>query len=437
MPAPSDLRVLGFYTAFAVVVANMIGTGVFTTLGFQVAVIQDGVALLGLWLLGGVIALCGALSYAELAAALPRSGGEYHFLGHIYHPVLGELAGLMSVVVGFAAPVALAAMAFGKYAATFLPVSPTLLAIGAIGLVSAFHGLHVRAGQGFQIVSTSVKIAVIALFCAAGLLAPSQGDVTFGPPARTLDDMLRPAFAVALIYVSYAYSGWNAAAYFLGEIRRPERTVPRAMFWGTALVAILYLLLNYVFLRAVPSTQLAGTVEIGALAAEAIFGARGGTLASAMLSVLLLSTISAMTLAGPRVLAVLGEDLKAAGALAKRTRGGAPLRAILLQQGLALIFVLTGSFEGVLSFAGFTLTLFALLTVLGVIILRRRQPALPRPYRTWGYPLTPTFFVLVNTIVLAFVLRERPVEATVSLALVALGLLLGLVRRRRGNARSE
>jgi APA family basic amino acid/polyamine antiporter len=436
MPTRHDPRVLGFYTAFAVVVASMIGTGVFTTLGFQVVAIHDGLALLALWLLGGVIALCGAVSYAELAAALPRSGGEYHFLGRIYHPVLGELAGLVSVVVGFAAPVALAAMAFGQYAGTLLPVPPTHLAIAAIALVSAFHGIDVRAGQGFQVVTTGLKIAVIALFCTAGLLAPTQGDVTFGPPARTLDDIFSPAFAVGLIYVYYAYSGWNAAAYFLGEIHRPERIVPRAMFWGTVLVTLLYLLLNHVFLKAVPLAELAGRVEIGALAANAIFEARGSIVVSAMLSLLLLSTISAMTLAGPRVLTVLGEDVLAARALAKRTRGGAPLRAILVQQGLATVFVLTGSFEAVLSFAGFTLTLFALLTVLGVIILRRREPALPRPYRTWGYPLTPAFFVLVNAVVLVFVLRERPLEATASLAVVAMGLALGLARRRRGNARA-
>jgi len=428
-------RVLGFYTAFAVVVASMVGTGVFTTLGLQAVDIGDGVALLTLWLLGGIIALCGALSYGELAAALPRSGGEYHFLGRIYHPVVGVVAGWVSVTVGFCAPIALAAMALGRYAATFLPVAPGVTATAAILIVTAFHAFSVGVGKHFQVITTGFKVVVIVLFCVVGLAAPTRGDVSFGPAAVSLDDIFSPAFAVSLIYVSYAFSGWNAATYFTGEVQRPERVVPRALLYGTGLVTLFYLLLNLVFLKTVPMAELSGKVEIGALSATSILGEGGGALMSAMLCLLLLSTISAMVLAGPRVLQVIGEDLPALRPLAARTGGGVPLRAILLQQGLALALVATGSFEGVLSYAGFTLTLFTLLTVFGVIVLRYSVPELPRPYRAWGYPFTPALFVVVNAITLGIVLQERPFAAAAAGVTVAIGLAFGLVRYRHRGAR--
>jgi len=218
--AGQEPRVLGFYTAVAVVVASMVGTGVFTTLGLQAADIRDGVAPLTLWLLGGVIALCGALSYGELVAALPRSGGEYHFLGRICHPVLGVVAGWVSVTVGFCAPIALAAMALGRYAATFLPAAPGVTAAAAILIVTAFHAFSVGVAKHFHNITTSFKVVLIVLFCIAGLAVPAQGDVRFGPTSVAMDDIISPAFAVSLIYVSYAFSGWNATPVAQGRSAR-------------------------------------------------------------------------------------------------------------------------------------------------------------------------------------------------------------------------
>lgn len=432
-PVRSENRkILGFYTAVAVVVANMVGTGVFTALGLQVVGIHDGFALLSLWLLGGVIALCGALSYGELAAALPRSGGEYHYLGRIYHPILGIVAGWISVTVGFCAPIALAAMALGQYAATFLPVTARVTATVTIVLVTAFHAFNVRIGQRFHVITTVLKIALIVLFCVAGLATPTRGDVTYGPLAVTGSYILNPVFAVSMIYVAYAFSGWNAAIYIAGEVKNPQHVVPRALVYGTLVVTLLYVLLNFVFLKTVRMADLSGTIEIGSLSATTIFGATGGTLMSAMLCLLLVSTISAMVFAGPRVLQVIGEDLPLLHGLAARTAGGAPLRAILVQQALALALVASGSFEGVLSYTGFTLTLMALLTVLGVIVLRFNAPDLPRPYRTWGYPVTPLLFVLLNGLILYFVLRERPFEAGAGILTVLAGMMVGFIRHRRG-----
>jgi APA family basic amino acid/polyamine antiporter len=427
---PGTVKSIGYYTALAIVVANMIGTGVFTTLGLQATELGTSFALLTLWVLGGAIALCGALSYAELAAALRRSGGEYHFLSRIYHPVLGGMAGWVSMVVGFAAPVALAAMALGRYAASLVPVPPPLTAVIAILAVTGLHAVNVQLGTRFQVVTTALKLVLIAVFCAAGLLAEPVAGFRIGPPGSAAVEVFSSGFALSLIYVSYAYSGWNAATYVASEVYEPQRVLPRALLHGTVLVTLLYVLLNLVFLRTIPMAQLAGTVEVGALSAFQVFGPRAGAIISAMLCLLLISTISAMVLAGPRVVQVMGEDLPALRALSARTRGGAPYRAILLQQALALGFVLTDSFEGVLSYAGFTLNLFTMLTVVGVFVLRHMAPGLPRPYRVWGYPFTPGAFVIVSLVTLGAVVLERPMAAFAGIGTVLAASLLGRARGR-------
>ncbi|MGE5153393.1 MAG: APC family permease [Bdellovibrio bacteriovorus] len=432
----SARRFIDYRTAVLMVIANMIGTGVFTTLGLQAGAVPDGAALLLLWALGGLVALCGALSYAELAAALPRSGGEYRFLSRIYHPALGQLAGWVSVTVGFSAPIALAAMGLGRYLATVVAWDPMVVALATVLVVTALHAFDLGLGRRFQIWATLIKILVIGLFCLLGLTAePAAGRLGLAPSARTLDLVLSAPFALGLIYVSYAYSGWNAAAYVVDEVQRPQRTVPRALIHGTLAVTGLYLLLNLAFLRTIAEPQLIGTVEVGALAAGHILGPEGGKLLSLALSLLLASTISAMVLAGPRVLQAMGEDIPSLRALAVRNRRGAPTRAVLLQQGLAVTLILTDAFEAVLTFAGFTLSLFALLTVAGLIRLRRREPELERPFRVPLYPLTPLVFVTVSGLSLGVVAWERPLAMAAVLVLVgALGLVLGRMRDVRPRA---
>jgi APA family basic amino acid/polyamine antiporter len=425
-------RFIDYRTALLLVVANMIGTGVFTTLGLQAAAVPDGAALLLLWVLGAIVALCGALSYAELAAALPRSGGEYHFLSRIYHPTLGRLAGLVSVTAGFAAPVALAAMALGRYAATFLPATPMWIAVTVLCVVTALHAVEVELGRLFQVVATLVKVVLILAFAAAVLAYGTvPGSLSPLPTADTAGWVLSAPFGLALIYVSYAYSGWNAAAYVADEVREPERNVPRALTHGSLLVAGLYLLLNIGFLRTVGLQELSGTVEVGAVAARNVFGEAGGRVLSLMLSLLLISTVSAMVLAGPRVLRTMGEDIPVLRRFGVTSRRGAPTRAILLQQALALVFILTDSFEGVLTLAGFTLTLFACLTVAGVFRLRVREPALARPFRVPLYPLPPLVFLGVSGLGLVAVLWERPLTVLAVLAFLALAGL-ALTPRDRG-----
>lgn len=429
MPQPNASSYkIGIYTGIAIVVANMVGTGVFTSLGFQVLGIQSGFALLMLWLVGGIIALCGALCYGELAAALPRSGGEYHYLSHIYHPAVGFLSGWVSATVGFAAPTALASIALGRYAASVWPaVHANLLSLAVVVVITAVHLSSRRAGSRFQVVVTVLKVALLVLFIGAGLLAEPQ-PLRFVPLATDWRALLTPAFAVSLIYVSYAYSGWNAAVYMAGEVEQPQRNLPRILLTGTALVALLYVVLNYVFLRTTPLGTLAGQIEVGFLAANQIFGIGVGQFMGAAISVLLVSTVSSMIFAGPRITQTMGEDLPALRWLARCSRRGLPVRATLLQSLLTVLFVVSGTFEQVLLYAGFVLNLFTFLTVLGLFVLRFRQPELPRPYRTWGYPFTPLLFLALSSWTLVFLLRDKPTESLLGLGTVLAGLLVyGLV----------
>jgi APA family basic amino acid/polyamine antiporter len=418
------------------VIANMIGTGVFTTLGLQAAGVQDGAALLLLWLLGGVVSLCGALSYAELAAALPRSGGEYHFLSRIYGPRIGELAGLVSATVGFAAPMALAAMAFGRYAGSVVEVPAMPLALAAVVLISLVQGFDVAWGRRFQVAATLMKVALILLFCGLGLAAePASGALSPWPGPETLEVVLSAPFALSFLYVSYAYSGWNAASYVTGEVVDAQRSLPLALIGGTLFVTALYLALNLVFLRTIPLDLLVGTVEVGALSAEHILGSVAGKLLSLLLSLLLVSTISAMALAGPRVIEEMAKDRPHLRPLCLRSGRGAPARAVGLLGVIATGFILTDSFAFVLGFAGFTLIFFSMLTVVGVLRLRRLEPALPRPFRVPWYPIPPLLFALVSALMLAVVAFEQP--WLVLGGAVALVLLWLALPRRSPNTRRE
>src|SRR6266702_5420784 len=266
-------RTIGFVTACSIVIANIIGTGIFTSLGFQLNDIQSGFALLMLWVIGGIVALCGALCYGELAAALPRSGGEYHFLSKIYHPALGFMAGFVSATVGFAAPIALAAMAFGKYfRGVFDFGSPVVLSFVLVWIVALFHFGNLRLGSAFQNLWTIVKLFLISVLIGAGFLVEQKQAISFLPRSGDTMSIFSGAFAVALVYVMYSYSGWNASTYIIGEVKEPERNVPRSLFVGTIVVIAAYVFLNAVFLMTTPMSEMRGRIEIGLIAGKHIFG---------------------------------------------------------------------------------------------------------------------------------------------------------------------
>lgn len=287
----------------------MIGIGVFTSLGFQLAAIPSGFSILMLWIVGGAAALCGALAYAELAVAFPRSGGEYNFLSRIYHPALGFMAGWISATVGFAAPVALAAMAFGEYFAGVVPGAPPLF----VGLAVAWAVTLIllsgaKLSTTFQNVSTLIKVALIAVFIIAGFSVAEPQPISFLPQPGDIGHILSAPFAVSLVFVMYSYSGWNAATYIAGDVRTPERSIPVAMLVATLIVVLLYVLLNAVFLYTTPMAAMTGQLNVAQVAGEHIFGATGGRIVAGLICVGLVSAISAMMWIGPRVTVAMGED---------------------------------------------------------------------------------------------------------------------------------
>lgn len=361
--------------ALAIVVANMVGTGVFTSLGFQLLSLSDTRLILLLWAVGGLCALCGALCYAELGVRHPESGGEYHFLSVLVHPYAGFVSGLVSATVGFAAPVALAALTFGNYLkAGGLPLEPRVTATGLIALLVLLHARTRRDSASGQVWLTALKLALIALFIVLALVnTPAYSQQLFTDQPIPWGEVLSSEAAIALIYVTYAYSGWNAATYILGELDNPARHLPWVLAGGCGLVALLYIALNGVFLAAAPVEELRGEVEIAYIVADHILGSTGAVVVSLILAGILISTVSAMILAGPRALQRLGEDYPRFSLLGRRNTDGLPAPAISVLGGLALVFLWSATFEQILIVAGLLMAVNTLVTVAALFISRRRD----------------------------------------------------------------
>ncbi|MFT3731294.1 MAG: amino acid permease [Hyphomicrobium sp.] len=426
-----DVRTVSTVTATALAVADMIGIGVFTSLGFQVASIPSAFSVLMLWIVGGVAALCGALAYAELAAALPRSGGEYTFLSRIYHPAVGFLAGWISATLGFSAPIALAAMAFGEYFKGLMPdASPLLLGIAVVWGVTLVHLSGIKHSSKFQNISTIVKGALILALIVAGLAYGVPQPISFAPTSTDLGYIASAPFAVSLVFVMYAYSGWNAATYIAGEIREPAVSLPRSIVAATIIVISCYVALNAVFLYTTPISAMAGQLDVAMVAGKHIFGEVGGMIVGALICIGLISSISAMTWIGPRVTMAMGKDYALFRPLSLTSKRGVPTYAILLQLVIVSLLLMTQSFEAVLDTIQFSLTLCSFLAVLGVIVLRWTEPNLPRPYRTWGYPFTPFVFLGVTAFMMYHLVVERPLQSMAGLAIMLTGLAVYAYSRR-------
>src|SRR6266704_4869026 len=428
-------RTIGFVTACSIVIANIIGTGIFTSLGFQVTDIHAGFPLLMLWVVGGIAALCGALCYGELAASLPRSGGEYNFLSEIYHPAVGFMAGFVSATVGFAAPVALAAMAFGTYFNGVFGVgSPVMLSFVVVWLVTVFHLGNLKVGSAFQNVSTLVKLLLIGALIGAGLFVPSKQPISFLPAAGDKASILSGAFAIALVYVMYSYSGWNAAAYITSEIERPEKNVPRSLLAGTSVVIVIYVLINAVFLATTPADELKGQLQVALIAGKHIFGENGGRFAGGVICLGLVAAISSMMWIGPRVTMSMGEDHWLLRLLGRKNKEGVPATAVLVQLLIVNLLLLTRSFELVVVYIQFALLLCSLLTVIGVIVLRASRPNVSRPYRVWLYPLPPLLFAAITIWMMIYLLISKTTESVAGMVTAIVGFLLYFCAGKRVSA---
>ncbi len=427
---------IGIFTAIAIVAANQIGTGVFTSIGFQVFDITSGFSLAFLWFLGGLVALSGAFAYGELSAAMPRSGGEYHLLSEIYHPIVGFTSGWISIAVGFTAPIAAASMAMGAYGSSvlvslnsILPESKDfasqIIAVSAVSIVTLVHLLKDKIVSTFQVFFTALKIILILALIIFGFsITKTPTNISFLPTSQSFTEILSAPFAVSLIYVMYAYSGWNSATYIAGEIKNPERNLPLSLFFGTLIVIILYVPINAVFLYTAEIEQLKGQVDVGIISAQNIFGNTGGIIMGLLISIGLISAISSMIWAGPRVTQVMGEDTKLLNFMAIKNQNGVPAYSLLVQYALILFFIFTSTFENVITYIGFILTISSLLTVLGVFVMRFKKPQMPRPYKTWGFPITPLFFSIVMIWMLYYLIKERPEQAIWGIITILSGILV-------------
>ncbi len=402
----------------------MVGTGVFTSLGFQLVDLDSAPQILFLWLLGGLIALCGALCYAEVAAALPRSGGEYHFLGTLYHPSLGFMAGLVSATAGFAAPTAITALAFGEYLHETLPALPVKSAAAAVILAGSLaHAVGTRTSARVQVAATVLKLALIAVFIGAAWWLPGKGDIRWSVDlAADSRSVLQPAFAVALLFVFYSYTGWNAAVYGLEEWERPERTVRRALVGGTLIVGALYVGLNASFLHASPVAELRGKVQVGHVASVSLFGPQAARVVSGLFALGLFASVSALLWAGPRVLGAMGRDLPALRFFAPTRE--VPHAALAFQAGLALLLVFAGTFRDLITLTQIGLTLSSALVVGGCFLLRYRRPDLPRPVKIPLFPLPPLIFLAMSGFVVVRSVIADPAPTLTGIGIAAAVTLL-------------
>lgn len=418
-------------TATTVTISTMIGTGVFTSLGFQVFDIQSVPPILALWIIGGIIATAGALTYGELTSAFPRSGGEYNFLSKLYHPIVGFLSGYVSATVAFAAPIALAGMALGTYfggvvadkADPNFETVKMMIALGAVFVMTGIHIIKVSVSGSFQKYITSLVVMLIVALIGSAFLFGEATTLPFLGFEYDFNALLSTPFAVSLIYVSYSYSGWNGAAYITEEVENPTRNVPLALFLGTMIVMVLYVLLNFAFLYIVPVEQLKGQIDVGLLAAKGIFGESGAIVVGLLISVCLLSAISGMTFIGPRVTQTMMKDVipniyRKYNFLNREL----PVVPILFQSAVAVFMIVTYTFEQVLVYIGFTLSLSTTATVFGIFILRTKLKHIPRSYKTFGYPITPIIFILFEIWMLTHILMDRPAESIAGLATVLSGI---------------
>ncbi len=440
-------------SATALVIANMIGAGIFTTTGFQAADLRHPLIIFVLWVIGGTLALLGALCYAELGAMMPKAGAEYVYLRETYGPAFGFMSAFVSLIAGFSAPIAAATKSFVIYVSHFFPFlaeDPTLggvvsvvdlIAVGLVWLLVAIHVRAVRSGTGFNDFMTVFKVAGIAAIILAAA-SIGRGDasnlVTVSPSFQELSstDTLA-AMGTSLIFVMFCFAGWNAAAYVASEMENPQRDLPRALLLGTTTVLLLYLGLNAVYFYGADVDELAGQVEVGLVASRTLFGPSGVSMVTVVLCASILASASAMTLVGPRVYYALGKDFPAFAFLSRTRSTGAPAIALIIQGVVTSVIILSGRVDQIQQFSGFTLSLFASLAVSCVIVLRVRSPELERPFKAWGYPVSPILFLAVSGWMMFWAFRGRPVESTLSLLTVLVGGLLFAIfvgKGKRGRA---
>ncbi|HZX10362.1 MAG TPA: amino acid permease [Acidobacteriota bacterium] len=427
-------RKIGPLTATSIVVANMVGAGIFTTSGIMAGQLPSSGWIFLCWLLGGLIAMAGALSYAELATRMPQVGGEYVYLKKIYHPSVGFLTGWTSFFVGFSVPIAASALAFSEYVfeglqTQVLNITPHQLFLTkrgvALFLIILFTGIHylgMKLGSKVQNFLTFLKIAIVVGLAGTGIaLTGGKGISAFSFVTEGQSSWL--AFGTAMMLVMFSYSGWNASSYIAGEMKNPRKNLPLSLVLGTGIVILLYLALNLFIFQALPYDQAKGTIAIGERASIEAFGPWMGDTLGLLISLALLSSLSAFVIIGPRVYFAMARDRLFFPFAAKiHPKYKVPGRSILIQGGIAVIMVLIGSFEQLLVYIGFALNIFPWLAVFGIFLARKRHIGNHNAFKVWGYPVVPAFFLVTSLGLMVVNYLNRPLESTAAVVTVLLGV---------------
>lgn len=429
-------RKLGLFPLTNIVIANMIGAGIFITSGLLMADLRNPLLMILLWIGGGVIALCGALCYGELGAAIPRAGGEYIFLSRLFHPVLGFLSGWVSFFVGFSAPIAASAIGFSEY---LVRAFPQLLSWGifkgisediilkkfyAVLIIIVFTMIHLRGivfGTRVQNYLTLLKVGLIAILIIVGF---SSGKGSLNHVMQGADFSFDfggwKIIGLSLMWIMFAYSGWNASAYIGSEIKNPSKNLPSSLMLGTGMVILLYFGLNLFYVYAIPPEDMSGIISIGGLAVGNLFGQTLETFLSVLISFALFSSLSAFIILGPRVYYSMAKDgyfFRSASKVHPVYR--VPSKSIILQCSIAVIIVISGSFEQILTYMGFSLGIFPLLAVIGVFKLRHLKK---NPYKMPGFPIVPIIYTAAGVSILILGFLERPIPSSIAILTVIAGI---------------
>ncbi len=429
-------RKLGLFPATNIVIANMIGAGIFTTSGLLMAGLNNPILMLALWVIGGIIALCGALSYGELGAAMPGAGGEYLFLSRLYHPIFGFLSGWISFIVGFSAPIAASALGFSEYFCRALPVIPywfesngimnpsatkTFLSVSVILIFTFIHYRGIKTGAVIQNILTILKVTLILFLLLAGFLSGKGDTANFSSGGWVSPGLSGwKTMGLSLMWIMFAYSGWNASTYLGAEIKNPKKNLPRSLILGTAIVIAIYLFINVLYIYSIKPDDMKGVISIGGLAMGNLFGRNADTLFSLLIAFALFSSLSAFIIIGPRVYYSMAKDnlfFKSAAKIHPKFQ--VPSNSIVMQCIIAVILTLSGTFEQVLTYMGFSLGIFPILTVLGVFKLRKEHPTSSLMI---GFPYAQILFASAGTLILVLSFLERPAESSIALLTVIIGI---------------
>ena len=450
---PTLKRRLGTWDGALITIGAVIGSGIFiTTSDIARALPHPGLILL-IWVVGGLLTLAGALTYAELGALYPEAGGIYHFLKEGYGPLWGFLYGWACFLVIMSGGIAALAVSFGEYFGSFVPLFSTqniwlslelaswswslsggqVAAVAAIVLLTAVNYLGVKEGALVQNILTVLKVGAILGFIALGLFVAPQTSYDLAAPLPPIN--LLTAFGVGMIGALWTYDGWYGLTFSAGEMRDPARGLPLGLILGTVAIMTLYVLLNVMYIRALPIESMGETSRIGETAAIALLGPQAARLVSLAVLISTFGCVSCTILYSSRIYLPMAQDgvfFRAIASIHPRYR--TPGVSLWAQSGWAVLLTVSGSYEQIYTYVVFAAVLFHVMTGAAVFVLRRTRPELPRPYRTWGYPVVPALFILASVLLLGNTLRERPIESLLGLGLVALGLPAYLFWRKQKRA---